>query len=448
MHQQNRDMEKRRLMEVMAQYHQQTDDNIVGVTFGRKRKGGVLTSDRAIVFTVKQKLPQSQLQESQMLPKVIRVDSENVLTDVVQGEPRLAAVSDCIPAFYDWRGTPPTNRDVHRPLECGIAIGNWDNQGTKYAEDQYGVGGWYAMKYFVGTLGLFAKDNETDSLVGITNAHVAIYDPFLCSERVAYPGGNANQVNNVKNDRISQPNTTVSGDTYSIGRVKRYYPLRGNGVYNYTDAAVIAMENSSDISQLTSWHQHGLTAPAYYPWATESEIDDLMTYNPWDLNVQLYSSGRTTGAKGEGTTKLRINSWGMLTIPYNKQGSYVNVLQTDVIEIVATLYATGGWLDTCYDPIVAGDSGSALIADINGTKKIIGLIFGNVVEEATGKALSGLACRIDNLATLLNVSEWNGDLLSYSNTGATEEITVNGLDSRIYIDSGGKRYWQVGLRNI
>lgn len=135
MHQQNRDMEKKRLMEVMAQYHQQTDDNIVGVTFGRKRKGGVLTSDRAIVFTVKQKLPQSQLQESQMLPKVIRIDGENVLTDVIQGEPRLAAVSDCIPAFYDWRGTPPTNRNGSYIATCAFVIPTNESVSLSFANN-------------------------------------------------------------------------------------------------------------------------------------------------------------------------------------------------------------------------------------------------------------------------------------------------------------------------
>lgn len=423
------------ISELLDRLYDETDENIISVTYGFKTVNGVVTDQEAIIFTVKEKLPEDKVEH--VLPKRLSFNGIEIYTDVIQGKFKLLGISDCDPDFYTWRTVAPLNRTPIRPLKGGVSCGNWDNEGLIHID---GVGD-IPMKYFVGTMGLLAKDNETNSLVGVTNNHVIIYDAFICSQRS--PGGtNASMVNNIKGNRVVQPNEPGSywGSGYSIGVVKRYYPIR-TGVHNKIDAALIAINNPSLVNS-SSWNQLNLTPPPSYPWATTAEINSL------PIGSILYSSGRTTGAKGEGTTKLRILSYGTVgSIPYNRQGSDVNVSYNECIFFVATLNPTGAIGDTCYDPISGGDSGSALIAEIGGVKKIIGLVFAGS-SDYTGKTVQGIACRIDYIASLMNISEWNGESINYSNPSATLELAVDGLDDREYIDhTDGKRYWQVGLRN-
>jgi len=415
---------------VLKQYHSNTDDNVVGVGYGLKSVNGKFTDEMCVVFTVEKKLPIDQLTEEQLLPKEIVVNNKIISTDVVQGTFKLINISDCDPNFYTWRTVPPTNRNIQRPLIGGISCGNYTNTGI--------INENYNMKNFVGTFGLIAKDNETDSLVGVTNNHVIIYDAFIASNRVI-TGTDPSIVNNAKGDIVTQPNESiVNGLNYSIGTVKKYYPIRKSNVYNKIDTALLTI-NESDINSSTSYHQHNLT-PSSYPWASKAEIDSLTT------ETLLYCTSRTTGSKGEGTTKLRpISFLNGVSIAYNLQGQEEIIYFSDVIQFVATTISSGTITDTCYDPISGGDSGSALIADIGGIKKVIGLVFAGTIDNYG--TIAGIACRIDNIATLLNISAWNGETINYSNLAETMELTVDGLDDREYIDSDGKRYWQVGIRN-
>ena len=53
-------------------------------------------------------------------------------------------------------------------------------------------------------------------------------------------------------------------------------------------------------------------------------------------------------------------------------------------------------------------------------------------------------CRIDNIASELNISAWDGSTPSF-NSSTPETLYVEGYPTASYIDHGGKRYWQVGL---
>lgn len=428
------------IKETLTQYHRDTDDNVVGVGYGLKTVNGEFTDEMSVVFTVEKKLPVEELTKEQLLPKEIVVNGETISTDVVQGKFKLMGISDCIPSFYNWRTVPPTNRNEQRPLDCGISCGNFTNTGVLHTST-----GYYNLKNFVGTMGLLAKDNATNSLVGVTNHHVIIFDAFIATDR-AITGTNSTIINNAKGDVVTQPNEAIKhGLDFAIGTVKKYYPVRKPGVYPYIynliDVALLTLDEGY-INYLTSFHQHNLIDSSY-PWATTLEINALTT------NTLLFSSGRTTGAKGEGITKLRPTQFlNGVTSYYSLQGEEEPVYYNDLIEFVATTITSGTITDTCYDPIFSGDSGSALIADIGGTKKVIGLVFAGMVDPITEKTTSGIACRIDNIATLLNISAWNGEAISYSNPAGTMELTVNGLDDREYIDDGGNRYWQIGIRNV
>lgn len=202
-------MNKIELKKTINEYYQNTNDNIVGVGYGYKTINGQITDEKSIIFTVKEKKSISELKEDELLPKEINISNEKITTDVVQGKFKLIFDID----FYKWipdncegietvicdnvpydSKIKPSNRNSFRPLKSGVSISNYTN-----------------LSNFVGTLGFFAKDNETNSLVGVTNNHVVVPNAFICSER------NISGIKeNVKGDTISQPNENVY-DNYPIG---------------------------------------------------------------------------------------------------------------------------------------------------------------------------------------------------------------------------------------
>jgi hypothetical protein len=410
------------ILKITEEYHFNTDDNVVGVGYGYKTVNGIVTNEKSIVFTVKEKVAKEDLTEDQLLPKTININDTFLRTDVIQGTYELIS---CDPNFQNWQTTPPSTRNKFRPLKGGVSTTNYTS-----------------LSGYVGTLGFLAKDNDTNSLIGVTNSHVLVDDAFLCSDRS--PVGT---ISNINNDSVVQPHPIDgayfgNGGVNPIGVVKKYYPLQIPPVYNYIDVSLTTIDSS--VVNSTSYQQEGLTTSAL-TFASTSEINNILSSNPL-----LYSAGRTTGSKGEGLTKLRAYSFPItISINYNKQGVATTVYMSDCIGFIAVSGSTvlPPYTEGCYNPISAGDSGSALIADFGGTKKIIGLVFAGSGDDI-GTTL-GIACRIDRIASLMNISEWNGETINYSNVANALELDIPGLDPRPYIDHiDGKRYWQVGLKNI
>jgi len=415
-------MKHEQLLKKLEEYHQNTDDNIVGVGYGYKTKNGILTDQLSIIFTVKKKISIKQLKSNQILPKEIDIDNDKIITDVVERTFKFF----CDESFYLWEnpGYTVTNRNNFRPLKGGISFTNFSS-----------------LSEYVSTLGFFAKDNETNSIVGVTNNHALLDDGFICSER----NNPESTVSNIAYDIATQPNELINyGFQNAIGTVKRYYPLSSVG-YNYVDVALTTIYSGTTfIDTGVSFSQEGLTnVTTFLEFATTEEIDNLLVSGTTSYNPLLYSAGRTTGAKGEGVTKLLVYEFPVIvSVDYNKQSiSGVTVDFSDLIAFVATTGTTQPIEFICDYPIAGGDSGSALIADISGTLKIIGLCF-------AGSTDVGLACRIDHVANLMNISAWNGETINFSDTSNIMEYTINGLSDQIYIDHEEKRYWQVGLKNI
>jgi hypothetical protein len=101
---------------------------------------------------------------------------------------------------------------------------------------------------------------------------------------------------------------------------------------------------------------------------------------------------------------------------------------------------------TCEDPIAGGDSGSALIADFNGVWKIIGLVFaGGTIVQAGVTYYVGVACRIDEIANIMQIEAWDGTAKNYIDDNSFQYITVPGGSSDLTKTCGGSTYWQVGL---
>ena len=403
------------LKQLTKHYHNITPEDVVGVSYGKKESGGLLTDSDAIVFTVRKKKPLSEIPEDERIPSKIEFGGVTFDTDVEEG--RYTFLENCPSDFYTWQTTPPANRNKIRPIRGGISVTNYTN-----------------LSNYVGTLGFVGIDNENNSLVGVSNNHVLIKDAFQANER-----NMSTNITSIYENKVTQPNESGnSGLQNSIGIVKRYVPLSGTSYYNSVDCALTTL-NQSDVDS-SSYLQYGMTGwnqPLVF--ATTSEIDNLLTTNP-----NLFSAGRTTGPKGEGDMKLFTESISStISIDYNKQGSDTTIYFEDCIKFYASASTTPDG-NVCTYPINAGDSGSALVADFNGTRKIIGLVFAGLLNNSD-VTVKGLANRIDKVAEQINISPWTGGTVNYSDTGSTETHIVQGRSSQPTMVLSGKTFWQAGL---
>jgi hypothetical protein len=87
--------------------------NVVGVGVARRRVGGTVTDEPAVLTYVSRKLPLEALRLDERVPRVVDVDGEEVGTDVVEiGVPRFVAVDTapvgrCAAAVRSARPTEP-----------------------------------------------------------------------------------------------------------------------------------------------------------------------------------------------------------------------------------------------------------------------------------------------------------------------------------------------------
>jgi hypothetical protein len=398
----------------------------VGVGFGFKLTNREYTEDHAVIFTVDKKRPIEEIPEDELLPKEIEIDGVTYKTDVVEiGKIELMSCdSTTLNTCYDWRAPfiydgvqyglniPPGNRGYIRPLKGGIST---------ISQNQSG---------YMGTLGFIAVDNTKNALVGVTNNHVVVGNPFYTALR------NSSPVNEYQ-DIVWQPspwetNPPNTNPAYVIGEVVRYVPIQANA-YNQVDGALITID-SSTVTNSESVKQYGFTYAAAMPFATTSEIDLLLYSDP-----ELYSSGRTSGAKTGslcGLTTFALN----MTVPVGSSGPPASGYNLDGTMTPVTFSKIIGFTRTsaqCPFPVVGGDSGSALVANFNGIFKIIGLIF-------AASEYYGFACRIDEVASQLNISAWDATTKNYFNTGSRQFRTTPGGSYDKTIDCNDNIYWQVG----
>lgn len=376
-----------------------------GVAYGKKLTDGKYTGELSIVFYVDKKLPLSEIPEGEILPTSVTIDDVEYSTDVIATGPFHPLA--CDPSCYTYQTVPPANRNTIRPLKGGIAMNTFNTNA------------------YVGTLGFIAVDIATQALVGVTNVHVTNKDCFYTYYRNNVSG----PISNEMADGFSQN----AGNLPYIGKVVRYKPLSQEG--NTIDCSLVSVA-SADISLTESFKQYGLSYNLPMAFATTAEIDNLLVTDP-----PLYSSGRTTGVKGPGPCQLTIASINAV-IP---EIYYKNQLVDKACSFTECIIFTRPD-PTCPSPIAGGDSGSALIADFNGVWKIIGLVFagGSVVDQGTTYYI-GAACRIDNVANIMQIQAWDGTAKNYINTNSFQYITIPQTSLDLTKTCNGSTYWQVGL---
>lgn len=407
----------------IKELNSQMSDSCTAVGYGFKEKDGKITKEKSIIFTFKEKKPLSELSPDEIIPNEIQVGDETLKTDVQEGTNKYVAYEACPSSFYYWSSnstlnptgatTPPQQGEI-RPIKGGLQIRNQS------------LG-------FLGTMGFVAVDKDTNSLVGVTNAHVMTENFFRADE-------SSRGVSDVYGNNMGQPSTSTD---QRVGVTKRYVPVKGaSSGSNYVDGAIFTLDES-EISLSESYKYYGLSLSSPPPFATTQEIDELID-NDWDF----YSVGRTTGAKGEGDSKLKFLSYDSVNV-YNTLSDSIDRLTTynDCISYIASASTiTPG--NGCYYPINSGDSGSALLANINGTVKIIGLCFaGSDLGQPDDYFRIARACRIDKVAEELNIEAFTGQTVNYSDKSNPQLHYEPGFSSLSAVTINGNKFYQVGVVN-
>jgi hypothetical protein len=380
----------------------------VGVAFGKKMVNNEMTDELAFVFTVPKKLPIEEIPQNEILPSLIDVEGTSYRTDVYEvGEIKLIQCAPC----YDWTINTPSNQNTIRPVKGGIQISSKNNS-PGYPET--------TNQITVGTLGFIALDVETSAIVGVSNNHVLVNDAFYTNER---SGGN-NTIENELDDNVYQ-NGFDHSPSGTIGKVMRYVPISPTRA-NQVDGALFALY-SNVVSFSESYLQYGLPMSAPMEFATTSEIDNALVGN-----YPLASSGRSTGPKIGTTCGLVTAALGMSSNvgPYHSNGSELTAFYNNLIMFTREN-------PSCLYPIYPGDSGSGLLANINGKWKIIGLCF-------AGSTNIGLASRIDLVASQLGIKAWDGTTKPFIDVNSKQVKAVLGASGDKILNCNGRTYWQVG----
>jgi hypothetical protein len=425
---------------------------INGISFGFKTKDNETTNELSFIYNVEKKLPKNLLNADNLIPETIILDNQEYKTDVV--ETSLAHILTC----YSFQTNPNPivleHRKKIRPLKGGISITNSAYCGYY----DIGSGSNYIKPYKYGTLGAIVVDNLTNTLVGLTAGHVIakditfghtrnfdqenFYNIYTPQELPVYYENNLGNLvlgeeltTNTYNQLILQFNesgeyTNIDSNDV-IGEPKRYIPaFPGNTSGNIGDAGIFTLKPGS-VAIPNSNEQLGLTNTSGLLFADSTEIFDALTGRK-----NLYSAGRTTGPKGQFCPLVINNLFGLAAIGgYEINGSPNQFLRFQ--NILGIRYRNNGRF-----PAAEGDSGSVIYGEFNGVNKIVGLIFAGANDGTNNIAY---ASPIDQVASILNISPWTGDVTNFDNKAERKTLLKDKTETGIYIDELGATYNQVGV---
>jgi hypothetical protein len=331
--------------------------NVVVAYAGTKKVNGVDTGIPCVIVGVSSKDP--NISSSDMIPSTL---PDGVITDIIE-VPKIVAFGTCTNPLVTTACAP--HGDQYRPLMGGISA--IEESGTAC------------------TLGLVVKDSSDGSLVALTNNHCAglLYDPGF---DIPVEGNSS-----TAGMFMLQPSPSDGGlspaDRY--GSVKRAVAMQFGVLGSNSVDCAISTVGVDDASTAILEVNDG-------PF-------DFAGIGEYNVGTEITKSGRTTG----------IIEPPLATI--TSMASAVNVAYgPDTAQFVNQIIYSS--LTTSS---LGGDSGAAVLAEIGGSMKVVGL---NFAGNASGTL--GVANHINTVASQLNVVAWNGDIV-VSNS-ASNSIMVSG----------------------
>ena len=475
------------------EWYEKTQDYVNGIGRGNKYVSGIETNEESIVFFVPKKLSKDKIPENQFIPSQISIGENVYKTDIVEISKGKYFSGSCWgygTGTASWSSTTnkpeiDTCRKTVRPLKGGVSISNF--AGTFFTRDSTNayaefpdINNW---GWSLGTMGAIVVDNEDNSLVGLTNAHVVVgrdeseryitsirpdanrtygakavdgaaastlprtynvtddtynvfvgsnfLSPFKLKQHIIQPGEDLNggdTLNNVyANNNGLYPNS-------SIGTVKRFAPIAYSGASvpiatETTDAALISLRQS-ELDEAQSWKFMGLDSIVTKPlqFATTVQLNGIT------VGSNCWSVGRTTGPKGSGLCTP-------LVVAYVNQSIPVDNIKYKSL----TLYK---YQDGSPYPSANGDSGAVIIMNFSSTAtpdyRIVGLNFAGATQSTSPFTQFGIFCRIDEIVAKLNISAFTGS--GYNDSYITNisrfisGSTSTGISSKLCGSNSGTYY--------
>jgi len=266
----------------------------------------------------------------------------------------------------------------------------------------------------------------------------------------------------------------------NIGQTKRYFPFKRNGE-SRIDCALLELITRNETEEVSlpnvpfdyadpnfeqvpairwqadarvvvpeiNWQILGFPhGQKYFPFASTSEILSL----PNNTNIKYFIAGRTTGAKGlpgemiesetaynNATCKYLVKSVSRsvkISQGTAKNGKGITTTISPSIELEWSGCPNA-------DPSQPGDSGSAVLALLDGVWKIIGLLYGGYTEPP----YTAIICRIDHIASLMKIEPYYGQELTGTPTATPRDTIIvknmHSVSSFVH-KTNKKTYYQVG----
>jgi len=473
--------------------------DLKGAGIQRKNVNGQFIDEFSFALYVSEKKSLDKLADGEVIPTGVFVSGLGwVKTDVVEGDNFIDACLDCNAsgAFTGNRSVyTASHRNVNRPIAGGISISSIPS-GTSI----------HANADSVGTLGFIAVDELDNTLVAVTNHHVAAVNMdivgvgtyahlrnlggsrFLTSTesyhfdqyRIEQSQKNDFAANMYYRNNSFAPSSTANyykdgryENALSIGYLKRYMPIStGNnlidcsiiGLNQEAVTGIVSIPNSNNTTTMVvdlgkgvvgtnSWkllnHDIG-SNQKYYPFATTEEINSMNSAafinEGTAASPNLITVGRTTALKGQPNNPLApINDGSCVLQVIATNASLFNLNMRNTICNFTNLI-TYKWKcctgPTCPPCAVGGDSGSTILGKFSGIWKIVGIHF------ASNSNGEGRGIRIDNIAPLLKIKPYMGQPVNNPVTGGISLgktlIVKNKQSMPFFTHTDGRTYYQMG----
>tara|TARA_B110000495_G_C22992266_1_gene584515 strand:- start:175 stop:1503 length:1329 start_codon:yes stop_codon:yes gene_type:complete len=380
---------------------------------GTKIKNGVDTGEPCMIIGVTKKEKLENIKPSDLIPSVL---NNNIKTDIVEEE-EVLRYGSCGASNVLGEGVAPSGA-------CSGHDYNSDSSPFSNSQGGVSIGPNDPRRSWSGTLGLIAKDKTDSKLVALSNNHVLgdYVDTNYSSLGCYLDNGELSDYFKVDSSlrpvveniiRSPSVSDSIGSNFVNLGKVKRSIPTKWGKVelpINTVDAGIV--ELGSNIQPMTNL--------AHFS-------SEALQVSHARVGARVFKSGRTTGVTGVSediSNPTRIVSTNYTVAISSGCGDGLKTKFTDCIKFNWNSSLESNWEFFSY----AGDSGSAIMMEDGGEKKLVGLLFAGTYFSSSAHVPNppygtGIACKIQNVFDSLNLEPWNGNVVCDSDSPF---VRVNG----------------------